>query len=409
MPGTFSLSVRDNGSLIKLYRLEHTKEGVFVKGSTHIFPKLQDLIAFYKESASDGDRLSCRLTKPCPKSVDQMPIECLHCKTILQPENKFCQGCGKQRSEIHKPKPDLWELPRKDIVLMAKIGAGNFGEVRLGRLKGKIDVAVKTSKKNKMTNASFLEEATKMKELQHNNLVRLYGVCTMDDPIFIVLEFLSGGCLLEFLRTRRGKNATLQQLSAMLKDVSDGMAFMASVHWVHGDLAARNMLMGANKVVKICDFGHSVKTDAEHSSVWVSQQLPVRWTAPEFYRTRTCSPRSDVWSFGVVIFEIMSRGEEPYTEFSENKRVMKMLSEGYRMPRHKKVPKYFYDMMLDCWQPHEGDRPTFKQFSKIFRAISGMDGLKEMKGSLASNTQQLAPYRMVGPAYTVLPASEFTS
>jgi hypothetical protein len=405
-PGTHSLSVRDSGSLIKHYRLEHNKQGVSVKGSTHIFPKLQDLVAFYKEPVSDGDRLSCRLTNACPKSASLMPIECLHCKSILQPENKFCQGCGKSRSDIHKPKPDLWELPRKDIVLMAKIGAGNFGEVRLGRLKGKIDVAVKTSKKNKMTNASFLEEATKMKELQHDNLVRLYGVCTMDDPIFIVLEYLSGGCLLEFLRTRRGKNATLQQLACMLKDVCDGMAFMEDVHWVHGDLAARNMLMGANKVVKICDFGHSVKTDEENASVWVSQQLPVRWTAPEFYRTRTCSPRSDVWSFGVVIFEVLSRGEEPYTGYAENKKVMKMLTEGYRMPRHKKVPKYFYDMMVDCWQPVDGDRPTFRQISKIFRAIAGMDGLKETKASLANTAQQLAPYRLNGPTYRILTAQE---
>ena len=336
-----------------------------------------------------------------------MPIECTSCKSILQPSNKFCQGCGKNRSEIHKPKPDKWELPRKDIVLMTKIGAGNFGEVRLGRLKQTIDVAVKTSKKSKMTNAAFLDEASKMKELLHPNLVRLYGVCTIDDPIFIVLEFLSGGCVLDFLRTRRGKNATLQQLAQMLSDIAEGMAFMESVHWVHGDLAARNLLMGANKVVKICDFGHSVKcADEENSPVWVSQQLPVRWTAPEFYGTRTCSPRSDVWSYGVVIFEVLARGEEPYSNCSENKKVIKMLTEGFRMPIHKKVPKYFYEMMLDCWQPDAYDRPTFKRIAKIMKAIAGMNGLKPSKDTLVGNGQQLLPYEMAGPKYTILKESQ---
>lgn len=406
--GTFSLSMRDGGGMIKHYRIEHGKDGVTVKGSTNVFRTLQELVAFYRGLASVGDRLSCRLTVACPKTIAQMPIECNGCKSILQPSNKFCQGCGKSRSEIskQKAKPDKWELPRKDIVLMTKIGAGNFGEVRLGRLKQKIDVAVKTSKKSKMTNAAFLEEATKMKELLHKNLVRLYGVCTMDDPIFIVLEYLSGGCVLDFLRTRRGKNATLQQLAQMLSDIAEGMMFMESVHWVHGDLAARNLLMGANKVVKICDFGHSVKTDANNSPVWVSQQLPVRWTAPEFYATRTCSPRSDVWSYGVVIFEVLARGEEPYSSFTENKRVMKMLTSGFRMPMHKKVPKYFYAMMIDCWQPEDEDRPTFRRIAKILRAIAKMDGVKPSKDTLVSPGQQLLPYEMNGPKYTVLKESD---
>ena len=406
--GTFSLSMRDGGGIIKHYRIEHGKDGVTVKGSTNIFPRLQELVAFYRGAASVGDRLSCRLTVACPKTVALMPIECSGCKSILQPSNKFCQGCGKARSEIKKSKPDKWELPRKDIVLMSKIGAGNFGEVRLGRLKQKIDVAVKTSKKSKMTNAAFLEEATKMKELLHKNLVRLYGVCTMDDPIFIVLEFLSGGCVLEFLRTRRGKNSTLQQLAQMLSDIAEGMKFMESVHWVHGDLAARNLLMGGNKVVKICDFGHSVKTNENNDPVWVSQQLPVRWTAPEFYATRTCSPRSDVWSYGVVIFEVLARGEEPYSSFTENKRVIKMLTEGFRMPMHKKVPKYFYDMMLDCWQPEEYDRPTFTRIAKILKAIANMTDVKASKDTLVCKGQQLLPYEMAGPQYTILKESECT-
>jgi len=199
--------------------------------------------------------------------------------------------------------------------------AGNFGEVKRGSFKGSIDVAIKTAKGNKMTADSFLEEAVKMKELRHENLVRLYGVCTMDDPIMIVIEFLSGGCLLDFMRSRRGRSASLNQLTSWMADIAAGMSFMEATHWVHGDLAARNLLVSAKMTVKICDFGHAVKLDEENTPLKVTQQLPVRWTSPEFYNTRKCSPKSDVWSFGVVIFEILTRGEEPYASVIENKQV----------------------------------------------------------------------------------------
>jgi len=307
-------------------------------------------------------------------------------------------------------KPDKWELDRNEINMLSNLGAGNFGEVRLGKFKGTIDVAIKTCKANKMSSMGFLAEATKMKQLRHPNLVRLYGVCSLEDPLLIVMEYLSGGCLLDFMRTRRGKNATLNQITQMLADIANGMCFMEEAHWIHGDLAARNLLIGARQEVKICDFGHAVQTDDRNTPVKVSQQLPVRWTAPEFYRTRKCSPESDVWSFGVVMFEVLGRGEEPYNTIVENKMVMQAVMHGWRMARHKKVQPYFYELMLDCWQEDPLTRPRFSKLKKLLTSLSRVDGLKEQKGHLANaQGKRIPPYTASGPTYKPKPFPDLSS
>ena len=169
------------------------------------------------------------------------------------------------------------------------------------------------------------------------------------------------------------------------------MSFMQVHHWIHGDLAARNLLVSTTGIVKICDFGHAVQTDELDTPVLVSQQLPVRWTAPEFYKTRRCSPESDVWSFGVIIFEVLSRGEEPYANMRDNKEVMQLLFTGWRMPPNpKKFPDSFYKMMLHCWDGTPDKRPHFSFLADTCRHWKSVVPRESKK--LVDNRNKQLPY-----------------
>ena len=190
--------------------------------------------------------------------------------------DSFCKTCG---APVLKARKDAWEIDRGDIVISTRIGEGNFGEVCLGTLGGSTTVAIKTCKKS-MKASGFLAEAIKMKRLVHPHIVKLHGVCTVGDPLMIVMEYLSDGCLLDFLRSRRGRNLPLNQLTQVLADVCCGMAFLQGEHWIHADLAARNLLVGAEQAVKIADFGHAMRTNEANDKIDFKHLMPLRWAAP---------------------------------------------------------------------------------------------------------------------------------
>ncbi|XP_069396698.1 tyrosine-protein kinase Fer isoform X4 [Delphinus delphis] len=206
-----------------------------------------------------------------------------------------------------------WVLNHEDVTLGELLGKGNFGEVFKGILKDKTAVAVKTCKEDlpQELKIKFLQEAKILKQYDHPNIVKLIGVCTQRQPIYIIMELVPGGDFLSFLRKKKDE-IKLKQLVKFSLDAASGMAYLESKNCIHRDLAARNCLVGENNVLKISDFGMSRQEDGGVYSSSGLKQIPIKWTAPEALNYGRYSSESDVWSFGILLWETFSLGVCPY-------------------------------------------------------------------------------------------------
>ncbi|XP_028161885.1 tyrosine-protein kinase Fer isoform X6 [Ostrinia nubilalis] len=264
---------------------------------------------------------------------------------------------------------ETWELNNDDVQLCDKIGRGNFGDVYKARLKttGQ-EVAVKTCRvalpeEQKRT---FLQEGRILKQYQHPNIVRLIGIAVQKPPIMIVMELVSGGSLLTFLRTRSSSLGS-RALLAMCRDAAAGMRYLESKNCIHRDLAARNCLVGDDNIVKISDFGMS-REEEEYIVSGGMKQIPIKWTAPEALNFGKYTSLCDVWSYGVLMWEIFSKGDTPYAGMS-NSRAREKIDAGYRMPAPEGCAEDVYALMLRCWEYEADKRPHFHQIYTIIDNI----------------------------------------
>lgn len=338
--GTYSLSIRDvevdGVATVKHYRIRNMDDGGFYISTRRTFKNLEELVAHYK-TAVDG--LCGKLVKACPQ--------------------------GKPKTwDLSRETRDQWEIPRNSITLVEKLGAGQFGEVWRGKWNNSTDVAVKTLKPGTMSTQAFLGEAAVMKKCRHEKLVQLYAVCSQEEPIYIITELMPHGSLLAYLRGP-AKDIKLKIIVDMAAQIASGMAFLEREHFIHRDLAARNILVGFNNDVKIADFGMAKLIEDNEYVARQGSKFPIKWTAPEAASYGRFTIKSDVWSYGILLVEIVTHGQVPYPGMS-NHEVLDQVERGYRIPCPPSCHPAMHEIMLMCWKKTPEQRPTFEYLYEFF-------------------------------------------
>ncbi|XP_065906945.1 uncharacterized protein [Dysidea avara] len=267
------------------------------------------------------------------------------------------------------------KLLHKEIKVGEELGSGEFGIVARAMWKPtsrkKVEVAVKTLNENVSTKdrVRFLQEAAIMCQFDHENVVKLHGVVT-DEPVMIVLEYVSRGDLRNLLiqlQPSIGTSVHAKLPLLLLKfcqEIAAGMAYLSGKQFVHRDLATRNILVSESVTCKIADFGMSRDLLDENYYVTSGGKIPVKWTAPEAIHFRKYSCQSDVWSYGIVLYEIWSLGREPYEWLNLIESVEK-LDTGFRLQPPPGCPRTIYRVMIKCWDPEPLLRPQFGQITKL--------------------------------------------
>ncbi|KAG8435024.1 hypothetical protein GDO86_013113 [Hymenochirus boettgeri] len=292
------------------------------------------------------------------------------------------------------PEDPKWEFPRKNLVLGKTLGEGEFGKVVKAtafRLKGKAGyttVAVKMLKESASHSElrDLLSEFNLLKQVNHPHVIKLYGACTQDGPLYLIVEYAKYGSLRSFLRESRkvgpsslggdsNRNSsyldnpderalTMGDLISFAWQISRGMQYLAEMKLVHRDLAARNVLVAEGRKMKISDFGLSRDVYEEDSYVKRSKgRIPVKWMAIESLFDHIYTTQSDVWSFGVLLWEIVTLGGNPYPGIAPE-RLFNLLKTGYRMEKPENCSDEMYNLMLKCWKQEPDKRQTFGEISK---------------------------------------------
>ena len=301
-----------------LYLCSFLSDGYYI-AQRCICHSLEELVGHY---SVDADGLCCRLTVVCPK--------------------------------FEKLK-DEWEIERSSIRLTKQLQVWEFGEMWEGIRNGTTPVAVKIPE----TRSMGMHELQIMKKLHHNHVIQLYGVCTIGESVYIVTELMKNGSLLDYLRMGKGRHLQFPHLINIAAQVASGMAYLEEQHLIHRNLAAQNVFIGGGNIVKIANFRMACVTIGDEYIPELGEKLRIKWTAPEAAVCDHFSIKSDVWSYGILLWELITHGQVPY-QGMKPAQVLTHVIHGYHMPQPLGCPGGLYQIMLNCWKDKPEERPTFE-------------------------------------------------
>ena len=276
---------------------------------------------------------------------------------------------------------DEWEVEREAVVTNRKLGEGAFGMVYGGEASlkkwGQVAVAVKTLKEGSSIDQKidFLSEAEMMKRFEHPNVVQLIGVCTKHEPVWTVMEYMLYGDLKTYLLARRHlvnesdreerDEVSNRRLTCMAVDIAQGLAYLSEQKYVHRDIACRNCLVNAQRTVKLADFGMARQVqDSDYYRFSRKGMLPVRWMAPESLADGLFTPSSDIWSYGVILYEIITFGSFPFQGLSNNQ-VLEHVTSGHTLLPPPGIRSQLTSLLQSCWNQIPTKRPTAAEVAEL--------------------------------------------
>ncbi|XP_017876202.1 insulin receptor-like [Ceratina calcarata] len=301
---------------------------------------------------------------------------------------------------------DEWEVPMESVEILEELGLGNFGMVYRGVYDKTTAVAIKTisNTASQREKNEFLNEASVMKNFSTFHIIRLIGVVSIENPPFVVMELMENGDLKTYLRRIRDTHLVPNacRIMRMAAEIADGMAYLESKKYVHRDLAARNCMVSKDLVCKIGDFGMARDVyETDYYKIGRKGLLPIRWMAPENLSDGVFTSDSDVWSFGVVLYEILTLAEMPYQGFSNEDVLRHVLRKGtLNIPRN--CPENIHKIMEKCFKWRPSDRPTFMEIVGELEPFLGQDFYEKsfyhsMEGVESRNSGIKKPYHHAAP------------
>ncbi|XP_050334884.1 fibroblast growth factor receptor homolog 1 [Bactrocera neohumeralis] len=388
------------GSVFIIYVLRKLKHEKLLKHRIETVHQWTKKVIIYKPSSSEGS--SCDLQMPVIKIEKQ--------RTTFQASNL---DPSQAFNEYEFPLDSNWEIPRTQLNLGSTLGEGAFGRVvmaeacnlpRTANNSASI-VAVKMVK-DEHTDAdmaSLVREMEVMKMIgKHINIINLLGCCTQNGPLWVIVEFAPHGNLKDFLKKNRPLfvgSPSLPRSSEGLEDmpqlteknlvsfafqIARGMEYLASRRCIHRDLAARNVLVSDDYVMKIADFGLARDIqDTEYYRKNTNGRLPIKWMAPESLQDKFYDSQSDVWSFGVLLWEIMTFGDQPYPSIMSAEELYSYLITGQRMEKPARCSLNIYMLMRQCWHFDANVRPTFGEI------VENLDKILQLASNHATNEEYL--------------------